>query len=175
MAHEDPFRPASRIFGGHMPAAEPAPTVAFQPKPAAEPAPVMQQAAPVREAAPVIRHDVETVRMPKIEDFSPVVKAEHDYRGQPQQPAPEDRGPMGLLKRLTNSLTRRDDDETSSSDAAATAAVTNAQRRQLSPEASLYAPRRGNLDDQGRQVPQARSASEDGELEIPAFLRRQSN
>ena len=48
------------------------------------------------------------------------------------------------------------------------------QRRPLSPEASLYAPRRGNLDDQGRQVPQSRG-SDEGELEIPAFLRRQSN
>jgi cell division protein FtsZ len=38
----------------------------------------------------------------------------------------------------------------------------------------MYAPRRGTLDDHGRAVPQA-GHHEDDQLEIPAFLRRQSN
>ena len=83
---------------------------------------------------------------------------------------------MGLLRRITNSLGRRDEEESVSADMTSGApTAASQQRRALSPEASLYAPRRGQLDDQGRQVPQARMASEDDQLEIPAFLRRQSN
>ena len=39
----------------------------------------------------------------------------------------------------------------------------------------LHAPRRGQLDDHGRANPQPRALHEDDQLEIPAFLRRQSN
>ena len=151
--------------------------VPFQMPQAMEPAPASMMSAPMPhfEPAPIIRQEIEPARMPKIEDFPPVVKAEHDYRGQ-THPQPEERGPMGLLKRLTNSLGRREEEETVSSDMTGSAPVApSQQRRSLSPEASLYAPRRGNLDDQGRQVPQSRSSNEESELEIPAFLRRQSN
>ena len=75
---------------------------------------------------------------------------------------------MGLLKRLTSSLGRHEE-------AAPEAAPAQQQRRPLSPEASLYAPRRGQLDDHGRASAQPRSLGEDDQLEIPAFLRRQSN
>jgi len=114
-------------------------------------------------------------RMPKVEDFPPVVQAEIDHRSQPAvaQAAHEERGPMGLLKRITNSLNRREEEVAPEMTSAPAAA--SQQRRPLSPEASLYAPRRGNLDDQGRAVPQARMMQEDDQLEIPAFLRRQSN
>jgi cell division protein FtsZ len=113
--------------------------------------------------------------MPKVEDFPPVVQAELDHRTQAASAhGQEERGPMGLLKRITNSLGRRDDDAVAADMTAAPPAASQ-QRRPLSPEASLYAPRRGNLDDQGRAVPQARMMQEDDQLEIPAFLRRQSN
>ncbi len=92
----------------------------------------------------------------------------------PAQPS-EERGPMGLLKRITNSLGRREEDSVSADMTAAAPSAASQQRRPLSPEASLYAPRRGQLDDQGRAVPQARMTNEDDQLEIPAFLRRQSN
>ena len=60
---------------------------------------------------PVIRQAPEQIRMPKVEDFSPVVKAEMDHRAQPHAaPVADDRGPMGLLKRITNSLGRRDEE-----------------------------------------------------------------
>jgi cell division protein FtsZ len=80
---------------------------------------------------------------------------------------------MGLLKRITNSLGRRDEDDVVDQAPQAQAPAPQ-QRRPLSPEASLYAPRRGNLDDHGRAQPQS-SHHEDDQLEIPAFLRRQSN
>ena len=80
---------------------------------------------------------------------------------------------MGLLKRITNSLGRRDEEDHAAAAAPAAAPVAQ-QRRPLSAEASLYAPRRGQLDDQGRSIPQS-SMGEDEQLEIPAFLRRQTN
>ncbi|WP_137130215.1 cell division protein FtsZ [Rhizobium sp. FY34] len=140
------------------------------------PAPAPRMAPqPIEMAAPVIRHAAEQVRMPKVEDFSPVVKAEMEQRAQPVQHAPEERGPMGLLKRITNSLGRRDEEDPVSADMTSQApSAASQQRRALSPEASLYAPRRGNLDDHGRSVASSGSHHEDDQLEIPAFLRRQS-
>jgi cell division protein FtsZ len=139
-------------------------------QPQVQPAPVMQQR--VEPAAPVIRQEPQTMRMPKIEDFPPVVKAEIDHRSAPQPVAhQEERGPMGLLKRLTSSLGRHEEAPV----AQEAAPVAQQQRRPLSQEASLYAPRRGQLDDHGRANPQPRSLGEDDQLEIPAFLRRQSN
>ena len=133
-------------------------------------APVMQQR--VEPAAPIIRQEPQAMRMPKIEDFPPVVQAEVDHRSA-HQPAShqEERGPMGLLRRLTSSLGRQDEAQAAQEPAAAQ----QQQRRPLSPEASLYAPRRGQLDDHGRANAQPRSLGEDDQLEIPAFLRRQSN
>ncbi|MGV2099660.1 cell division protein FtsZ [Rhizobium sp. 21-4511-3d] len=179
---QETFRPQSRIFAAapEAPVARPAPT---QMQPA--PAPVMSQPAPqpvmMQQPAPVAPQPVrqepamqQPTRMPKVEDFPPVVQAEIDHRSQPvAAQAHEERGPMGLLKRITNSLNRREEEVAPEMTSAPAAA--SQQRRPLSPEASLYAPRRGNLDDQGRAVPQARMMQEDDQLEIPAFLRRQSN
>ncbi|MBA1346100.1 cell division protein FtsZ [Rhizobium sp. WYCCWR 11146] len=175
-AQQEAFRPQSKIFAPAPEAPAMRPQVQQQ-----APAPVMSQPVisqpvqqqPVRQE-PTIRQ-AEPVRMPKVEDFPPVVQAELDHRTQPASAhAAEERGPMGLLKRITNSLGRRDDDAVAADMTAAPPAASQ-QRRPLSPEASLYAPRRGNLDDQGRAVPQARMMQEDDQLEIPAFLRRQSN
>ncbi|MBB4006150.1 cell division protein FtsZ [Allorhizobium taibaishanense] len=179
----DDFRPQSKLFASF---AAPEQPVARAP----QPAPAMQPAAPAPQptfrqepVAPVVRQEpaapvmrqAEQSRMPKMEDFPPVVQAELDHRSQPAaQQASEDRGPMGLLRRITNSLGRQEDNVSADMTTPAPAAASQ-QRRPLSPEASLYAPRRGNLDDQGRQVPQSRAAHDDDQLEIPAFLRRQSN
>ncbi|NLR96530.1 cell division protein FtsZ [Rhizobium sp. P38BS-XIX] len=165
VAQEESFRPQSRIFAA-APEAQPVRQAPVQP----QPAPVMQQ-------QPIIRQAPEQVRMPKVEDFPPVVKAEMEHRAQPAAvQATEERGPMGLLKRITNSLGRREEDPAFDDMMAPAAAPAPQQRRAPSQEASLYAPRRGQLDEQGRQVPAARMAShEDDQLEIPAFLRRQSN
>ncbi|MBY5736321.1 cell division protein FtsZ [Rhizobium leguminosarum] len=175
-AQQETFRPQSKIFAPAPEAPAMRPQVQQQ-----APAPVMSQPIqqpvqqqPVRQE-PIIRQAPEPMRMPKVEDFPPVVQAELDHRTQPASAhAAEERGPMGLLKRITNSLGRRDDDAVAADMTAAPPAASQ-QRRPLSPEASLYAPRRGNLDDQGRAVPQARMMQEDDQLEIPAFLRRQSN
>ena len=185
---EEAFRPQSKLFAQSAPAEAPAPRPVMMQQPLQQ-APVMQQAAPqpavsqpqpvMRQepAAPVIRPAAEApVRMPKVEDFPPVVKAEMEHRAQAPQPHAEERGPMSLIRKLTSSLNRRDEEERfATPEAAAPQPVAQQQRRPLSPEASMYAPRRGQLDDHGRQVASGRIGGEEDQLEIPAFLRRQSN
>ncbi|ANM11415.1 MULTISPECIES: cell division protein FtsZ [unclassified Rhizobium] len=177
VVQQETFRPQSKIFAPAPEAPAMRPQVQQQAPASVMSQPVMSQPVqqqPVRQE-PIIRQAAEPMRMPKVEDFPPVVQAELDHRTQPASAhAVEERGPMGLLKRITNSLGRRDD-EAVAADMTAAPPAASQQRRPLSPEASLYAPRRGNLDDQGRAVPQARMMQEDDQLEIPAFLRRQSN
>jgi cell division protein FtsZ len=116
--------------------------------------------------------------MPKVEDFPPVVRAEVEARRNPVEQH-ENNGPMGLLKRLTTGLTRREEEPAKLQPAA----PREPKLRQPAPEArrlatqdpQLYAPRRGQLDEHGRLAPQPRAAQEDDQLEIPAFLRRQAN
>ena len=84
----DDFQPVSKLFQQPQP-------VQARPQP-----PVAPVAAPQPQAAP---------RMPKVEDFPPVVRAEVEARRNP--PAePENNGPMGLLKRLTTGLSRREEE-----------------------------------------------------------------
>ena len=158
----DDFQPASKLFQQPQP-------VQAKPQPVTEARPLAApQPQPAAAAAP---------RMPKVEDFPPVVRAEVEARRNP--PADhENTGPMGLLKRLTTGLTRREEEP-----AKAPAAPREPKLRQPAPEArrisaqdpQLYAPRRGQLDEHGRLSPQPRSVQEDDQLEIPAFLRRQAN
>ena len=162
-AQQPGFQPQSRLFANSGEMAAPQQPAMTAPQ---RPAPAPQPAAP----APVMRTEPEPARMPRVEDFPPVVQAEIEHRAQPHGHADE-RGPMGLLKRLSNSLGRREEDDQSLS---AQAGQAPQARRPLSPEASVYAPRRGQLDDQGRVTPQARASHEDEQLEIPAFLRRQA-
>jgi cell division protein FtsZ len=167
------FQPQSRLFAGAADSAPQQPQMA-QPQPAVSapqrPAATAAPAAPQPQPVPEMRMEPQPTRMPRVEDFPPVVKAEMEHRAAPQGNA-DDRGPMGLLKRISSTLGRREEEESSQMPAAAQAPQA---RRPLSPEASVYAPRRGQLDDQGRMTPQTRSAHEDEQLEIPAFLRRQA-
>ena len=117
-------------------------------------------------------------RMPRVEDFPPVVKAEVEAKSRPADHE-NNSGPMGLLKRLTNGLARREEEPARLQPAQ----PREPKLRQPAPEArrlatqdpQLYAPRRGQLDEHGRLAAPARPAQEDDQLEIPAFLRRQAN
>ena len=181
------FRPQSKLFPAPEPVAMQRPVAAApQPAPqfqveepvvlqpvAVQPVERAPQPAPQREPAPVAVQP----RMPRVEDFPPMVKAEAEAKARPVDQ--EDRGPMGLLKRLTVGLTRREEEPAKLEPAQ----PREPRLRQPAPEArrlnsqdpQLYAPRRGQLDDQGRLTPQARATHEDDQLEIPAFLRRQAN
>ncbi|MVA97150.1 cell division protein FtsZ [Nitratireductor sp. CAU 1489] len=150
------FRPQSRIFQ----------------------APPEQTAAPARAAAPrpqPVAAEAQP-RMPRVEDFPPVVKAELQARSSAEAVA-EDKGPMGLLKRLTTGLSRREDEPTRGASAPREPQLVRQPeaRRLASQDAQLYAPRQGQLDDHGRLTPASRAQQEDDQLEIPAFLRRQAN
>lgn len=162
MAQAEDFRPQSKIF--QAPPAQPQPVV--QP---------MMQPAPLREMPQLVAAAPQ--RMPRVEDFPPVVKAEVEAKGRPTDH--ENSGPMGLLKRLTNGLTRREEEPARLQPAQPREPklrqAAPEMRRLASQDPQLYAPRRGQLDDQGRLTPQTRSAQEDDQLEIPAFLRRQAN
>ncbi|MEJ6784345.1 cell division protein FtsZ [Aminobacter sp. Piv2-1] len=170
-APAEDFRPQSKLF--QAPPAQPQPQ-AYQPQfhqPAPQPV-VQQQVAPQRE----MMQPAPAPRMPRVEDFPPMVKAEVAAKAQPVDH--EERGPMGLLKRLTSGLTRREEEPARLQPAQPREPRLRQpapeQRRVASQEAQLYAPRRGQLDEQGRIAPQPRQ-QEDDQLEIPAFLRRQAN
>ena len=155
---EATFQPQSRLFQQPMTA-----------RPSTQPV----SADTVREPA----RPQEAQRLPRVEDFPPMVQAEIESR-EPHATSEgeDDRGPIGLLKRLTHGLSRSEEKAASSAPQTAQprAEMRPAEpRRTLSQDAQLYAPRKGTLDDQGRASPAA--AGEDDQLEIPAFLRRQAN
>jgi cell division protein FtsZ len=134
-------------------------------------------------------------RMPRVEDFPPVVQRQIEAR---QNPPEEDRGPLSLLRRLASvGLGRREEDPIGAGQASPPTpqrqAAPRLQPRVQMPPAppasdyakrppaprapapdSLYKPRQGDLDPHGRPVPREARHGED-ELEIPAFLRRQAN
>ncbi|MBZ9994552.1 cell division protein FtsZ [Mesorhizobium sp. BH1-1-4] len=170
VAHADDFRPQSKIF--QAPPAQPQPM----------PQPVQQMMQPAPQPREMLREVQQPVamapqRMPRVEDFPPVVKAEVDAKSRPSDH--ENSGPMGLLKRLTNGLTRREEEPARLQPAQPREPKLRQAapevRRLASQDAQLYAPRRGQLDDQGRLTPQTRATQDDDQLEIPAFLRRQAN
>ncbi|ESY75918.1 cell division protein FtsZ [Mesorhizobium sp. M1050] len=169
VAHAEDFRPQSKIF--QAPPAQPMPQ------------PVVQQMQPAPQPREMLREAPQPVamapqRMPRVEDFPPVVKAEVDAKSRPADHE-NNSGPMGLLKRLTNGLTRREEEPARLQPAQPREPKLRQAapevRRLASQDAQLYAPRRGQLDDQGRLTPQVRATQEDDQLEIPAFLRRQAN
>ncbi|KRB22862.1 MULTISPECIES: cell division protein FtsZ [Mesorhizobium] len=172
VAHADDFRPQSKIF--QAPPAQPQPM----------PQPVVQQMMqPAPQPREILREVPQPVamapqRMPRVEDFPPVVKAEVDAKSRPADHE-NNSGPMGLLKRLTNGLTRREEEPARLQPAQPREPKLRQAapevRRLASQDAQLYAPRRGQLDDQGRLTPQTRATQDDDQLEIPAFLRRQAN
>jgi cell division protein FtsZ len=120
-------------------------------------------------------------RMPVVEDFPAV--AQQKMSGQ-QPPVAEENGPMGLLKRLATGLggsAPADGQLPAAPTAAAPTAAPAAPA--VAPAAATarednnpYAPpKNGTLDVHGRAAPApAKPISEDDQLDIPAFLRRQA-
>ncbi|QOG08351.1 cell division protein FtsZ [Aureimonas sp. OT7] len=114
---------------------------------------------PARQAVP------QQTRMPRVDEFPPVVQSEMDRRGGHDHDNAEERGALGLIRKLTSGLSRREVEDVEAH---------HGERRQQ-PEHSPYAPRRVAADSAARPVSQVRPQSEDEQLEIPAFLRRQSS
>ncbi|MEF2546966.1 cell division protein FtsZ [Aurantimonas sp. E1-2-R+4] len=109
-------------------------------------------------------------RMPRVEDFPPVVRAEIESRAAEHHG--EDRGPMGLLRRLTTGLSRRDEEDAHPAEMRQTPAESP---RRAVVEPNPYAPRRVAAESAARPASQPRPIGDDDQLEIPAFLRRQAN
>ena len=168
-AQQPAFQPQSKIF---QPQAAPAQL------PVAE---HVQQAQPAQRPVVVEQPVQQAPRMPRVEDFPPLVNAEIASKSGRAPADIEDRGPMGLIRTLTSRLTRREDEQPQAAAPAAEPREPRLRqpapepRRQAAHDPDLYAPRRGQLDDHGRLVPQQRAVHEDDQLEIPAFLRRQAN
>jgi cell division protein FtsZ len=137
-------------------------------------------------------------RIPRVEDFPPMAQRQIEARQAPaRSERHEDRGPMSLLRRLASvGLGRREEAPTPQRTEApplqrpiarptqqpqqqrATPpqprTAQPASRPQAKQEQPLYRPQQGDLDQHGRAIPN-QSRSQDDELEIPAFLRRQAN
>jgi len=192
-----PFRPAPDMLSDKTPAVD---LDVETPPAAAEETPVNKPYIP-----PVAEQHSPSPRMPRVEDFPPIAQREIQARQTVSEPAAakpaaaertaapahdvhheeydEDRRPMGLLRRLASGLGRRDehDDEgyhehhaeppvqQPAPVAARPAAPRPPMPRQTSEGAA------GQLDSTGRAAPKPLSAADDEQLEIPAFLRRQSN
>jgi cell division protein FtsZ len=144
---------------------------------------------PLREqyVPPVAERPMTRARMPEISDFP--APAQRELRAvPPADEHDEERRPMSLLRRIaTVGLGRRDDDQMQP-------APQQPQRmappmaRQPAPQQARPAPASefakrppapqhgavGRLDAQGRPAPQPARQSDDDQLEIPAFLRRQT-
>ncbi|MEM0898785.1 MAG: cell division protein FtsZ [Pseudomonadota bacterium] len=149
--------------------------------------PPPQPAAPATQ--PVQREMPAPRQMPRVEDFPAVAQPLVERASAPTAEAPiahedDERGPLGLLRRLTNGLSaKREDEEVevpSTEDRAAPVMndelfgnTPSQPRRELSQDAAMYAPRSGQLDGQGRKNQGGMAATAEDTLEIPAFLRRQ--
>jgi cell division protein FtsZ len=138
--------------------------------------------------------ELTAARVPDIADFPPIVQEEMDRRG---ATAHEERGAIGLLKTIARGFGAREHAEAprqaqpqpAAYQAAQPAARPAAPERQAMPaqrplaqhvptarvDNDPFAPRRGGLDQTGRINPAERNMFDDDQLDIPAFLRRQSN
>lgn len=130
-----------------------------------------RQAAPQQRPAPA--------RMPELSDF-PAVGREQVNGSAARQTTQQ--GPRSLWQKLTQSLMHRDEAEPAARLEPAAKPMQRQPvmpaadgRRPISADAAVYAPRRA-AEPQMRPQPQQRAAaSEEEQLEIPAFLRRQAN
>ena len=188
---EDGFRPQSRLFT--QPAGDDG-AISRRPAPSA---PAHDDAAQFLRQSPVGERERATIasvneqpRMPRVEDFPPVVQAEiassprhGDTQHHLHHDADDERGPLGLLRRLTNGLSARREDEHDGAEMrhegrlrpAAQQPMPAQPRRPLSQDAAMYAPRSANVDENGRPTTRSAAPADDDQLEIPAFLRRQAN
>ncbi len=200
-AMEEPARPSiirpvaeeEPVYEDHFEIHEPAPVEQLADemtiRPLAPP-PVFQE--PLVQEAPVEIHDelpspfippapermVRQPRMPRVDELP--IPAQNQIAAQQRIEQTEDHAPAAkrasLLQRLAAvGLGRREEEDHGSHheprmDAPSNSAQEYARRLQQQPQQS-YRPAKGALDPQGR--PQSRGLEDD--LEIPAFLRRQSN
>ncbi len=158
-----PFQPENAIFSEPVDEVEFAAALESEMNPLAPP------------LAPVAATLAEAPAMPRVEDFPPI--AQRELRP-PETQTPDDRGPMGLLKRLTTGLGASEKPENTQAQKPPVAPAVNQAQHQpvVREDNNPYAPPRSpSVDQHGRQVRQSAATQEEDQLDIPAFLRRQSN
>ncbi len=181
----EPFKPATKLFSD--------PQVEEEFKSALEEELMPQENDFVLPAAEEPQGVVQATVIPKVEDFPPMIQAEVAATAKPAQQAEKaeaSHGPMGLLNKLKNSFAGRENEEdrpvAQAPQPVAPKPVAQAQpaAQPIAPAPAApaarvddnpYAPKRGQLDTMGRINPVEKPASDDDQLDIPAFLRRQSN
>lgn len=132
--------------------------------------------------------------VPNIDDFAPIAQTAAKASGG-NEAAQRDNGPMSLLQKLRNGFGAREVSDEAEVEApkretkpVSVAAEAPVQKRAAPTTESPYAPRhnpnqsvdqghsgQGNLDHTGRPAVTAKPISDDDQLDIPAFLRRQAN
>lgn len=139
----------------------------------------MTEVPSMREKQPTPQSRPAPVRMPELRDF-PSVAREKANAAAHRQPAQQ--GPRSLWQKLTQSLIHRDEEPTARLEPQRKqnrepVLPQQENRRQPSSDAAVYAPRRQQAaEPQMRpQTQQRQPVSEEEQLEIPAFLRRQAN
>lgn len=195
-----PFRPAPDMLSDKTPAVDldaEAPVAAAADEPVNRPyiPPVAEQHSPsprmprVEDFPPIAQREIQARQVAAAPAAAKPAAAER------AAPAPrdmhhhdeydEERRPMGLLRRLASGLGRRDEHEDDEGyhehhaepqvqQPAPVAAARPAAPRAPAPRPSSEGAS-GQLDATGRAAPKPMSATDDEQLEIPAFLRRQSN
>ena len=176
----EPFKPAAAAFSDREVEDEFKAALESELQPSAAPyvPPAAQEPGEIIKSQPI----------PAVEDFPPVAQSQiksADAAALPQaEPAQSSQGPMGLLNKLKSSFSTRDENtvENSSEQTQAPSMVAPrpaspqpARAESVKVENDPYAPKRAGLDTQGRINPSERPQSEDDQLDIPAFLRRQAN
>ncbi len=182
-------------------AAAPAPA-ALQAPDDVEVRPAAPRSVPVYHEPPAMRHEEEMIeeefippapeqpsfrpRMPQIEELPPIAQNQlRVQRGEAAQVHPAETRRRSLLEKLAAFGISRHEDPAPAAPAPRAIAPPHAAQRAQAPAA--YAeygrpqprpvparPAQGSLDPHGRPAPRGAHA-EDDQLEIPAFLRRQSN
>ena len=160
--HAVPFEPESADFADPISDAEFQSALEEQIQ---EPTSVPAEAQPLPAAAQ---------RMPMVEEFPAVAQQSMAAQEKPV----EENGPMGLLKRLATGLggsSHEAQPSTPAPQAAAAPAQPTAAAPHTREDNNPYAPpRNGTLDVHGRAAAPAKAISEEDQLDIPAFLRRQA-
>lgn len=158
----------------------------------------------VPPVAEVARERIATTTIPDVRDFPAIAQAEIQAKSEPVVPT-EDRGPMGLLKKLKSGFGVPEEKAPEvavrvakpvAANVAPTprvptqsvvpprpqvsapmgnAPVAPAPTENIQVSANPYAPARNSVDQNGRIATANPVATDDDQLDIPAFLRRQAN
>lgn len=147
----------------------------------------------VPPSAEIVGELPETTTIPPVSEFPPIAKAEIEAKSNPANV--ENSGPLSLLQKLKSGFGVQEEKQVDAPPAAVatqraeptmqaapvSAPMGNAPA--VSPSepavgvdsASLYAPNQNGLDQKGRITATNQTPNEEDQLDIPAFLRRQSN